>query len=47
MVLCWNLIGRSNTVGSIMLQHMDMGGDCVKIKLLDELRQVYRLLIWL
>jgi len=32
MVLCWNLIGRSNTVGSIMLQHMDMGGDCVKIK---------------
>ena len=23
MVFCWNLIGRSNTVGSIMLQHMD------------------------
>jgi len=33
MVFCWNLIGRSNTVGNIMLQHMDWGGDCIKIKI--------------
>ena len=26
MVLCWNLIGRSASVGNIMLQHMDCRG---------------------
>jgi hypothetical protein len=33
MVLSWNLIGRANTVGNIMLQHMDWSQDCLKIKL--------------
>ena len=33
MVLCWNLIGRSNTVGNIMLQHIDWSEDCLKIKI--------------
>ena len=33
MVLCWNLIGRSASVGNIMLQHIDWSEDCLKIKL--------------
>jgi hypothetical protein len=33
LTLCWNLIGRSASVGNIMLQHIDWCEDCLKIKL--------------
>lgn len=33
LVTCWNLIGRSNSVGNIMLQHIDWVNDSLTIKL--------------
>ena len=33
LVICWNLIGRSNSEGYIMLQHIDWSQDCLRIKL--------------
>lgn len=33
LVMCWNLIGRSNSVGNVMLQHMDWANDLLTIKL--------------